>query len=132
MIQIISTIFVSCTTENRYSFSSPDDAILEYQTFAKNIYRMTQSKTDELTFHICNWQELSDSVFKYISFDAHFHLTAEFLSAGDSIRTNILRLSCSQNRSLEEILKIKDKTSSYRNDESIMMANDCFYIKILQ
>lgn len=128
MIQIISTIFVSCTTENRYSFSSPDDAILEYQIFAKNISRMTQSETDELIFHICNWQELSDSVFKYISrdpsFDAHFHLTAEFLSAGDSIRTNILRLSCSQNRSLEEILKIKDKTSSYRNDKSILMAKD--------
>lgn len=128
MIQIISTIFVSCTTENRYSFSSPDDAILEYQIFAKNISRMTQSETDELIFHICNWQELSDSVFKYISrdpsFDAHFHLTAEFLSAGDSIRTNILRLSCSQNRSLEEILKIKDKTSSYRNDKSILLAKD--------
>lgn len=128
MIQIISTIFVSCTTENRYSFSSPDDAILEYQIFAKNISRMTQSETDELIFHICNWQELSDSVFKYISrdpsFDAHFHLTAEFLSVGDSIRTNILRLSCSQNRSLEEILKIKDKTSSYRNDKSILMAKD--------
>lgn len=123
MIQIISTIFVSCTTENRYSFSSPDDAILEYQIFAKNISRMTQSETDELIFHICNWQELGDSVFKYISndpsFDSHFHLTSEFLSVSDSIRTNIARLACCQNRSLKDIIYIKAKTSPYRNNDTI-------------
>lgn len=128
IIQIVSTIFMSCTTDKGYSFSSPEQAISEYQKFAQNLSQITDAETEELVMHICNWQELSDSVFKYISrdpsFDAHFHLTAEFLSAGDSIRTNILRLSCSQNRSLEEILKIKDKTSSYRNDKSILMAKD--------
>ena len=128
IIQIVSTIFMSCTTDKGYSFSSPGQAISEYQKFAQNLSQITDAETEELVMHISNWQELSDSVFKYISrdpsFDAHFHLTAEFLSAGDSIRTNILRLSCSQNRSLEEILKIKDKTSSYRNDKSILLAKD--------
>ena len=128
IIQIVSTIIMSCTKDKGYSFSSPEQAISEYQKFAQNLSQITDAETEELVMHICNWQELSDSVFKYISrdpsFDAHFHLTAEFLSAGDSIRTNILRLSYSQNRSLEEILKIKDKTSSYRNDKSILMAKD--------
>lgn len=128
IIQIISTIFVSCAKEKQYSFSSPEEAISEYQKFAKKTSQMTQLEPGELVMQICNWQELSDSVFKYISrdpsFDAHFHLTAEFLSASDSIRTNILRLACSQNRSLKEILYIKDKTSPYRKDESILMVKN--------
>ena len=128
IIQIVSTIFMSCTTDKGYSFSSPEQAISEYQKFAQNLSQITDAETKELVMHICNWQELGDSVFKYISndpsFDAHFHLTSEFLSVSDSIRTNIARLACCQNRSLEEILKIKDKTSSYRNDKSILMAKD--------
>ena len=128
IIQIVSTIFMSCTTDKGYSFSSPKQAISEYQKFAQNLSQITDAETEELVMHICNWQELGDSVFKYISndpsFDAHFHLTSEFLSFSDSIRTNIARLACCQNRSLEEILKIKDKTSSYRNDKSILLAKD--------
>ena len=128
IIQIVSTIFMSCTTDKGYSFSSPEQAISEYQKFAQNLSQITDAETEELVMHICNWQELGDSVFKYISndpsFDAHFHLTSEFLSVSDSIRTNIARLACCQNRSLEEILKIKDKTSSYRNDKSILLAKD--------
>ena len=128
IIQIVSTIFMSCTTDKGYSFSSPVQAISEYQKFAQNLSQITDAETEELVMHICNWQELGDSVFKYISndpsFDAHFHLTSEFLSVSDSIRTNIARLACCQNRSLEEILKIKDKTSSYRNDKSILLAKD--------
>ena len=128
IIQIVSTIFMSCTTDKGYSFSSPEQAISEYQKFAQNLSQITDVETEELVMHICNWQELGDSVFKYISndpsFDAHFHLTSEFLSVSDSIRTNIARLACCKNRSLEEILKIKDKTSSYRNDKSILLAKD--------
>ena len=128
IIQIVSTIFMSCATDKGYSFSSPKQAISEYQKFAQNLSQITDAETEELVMHICNWQELGDSVFKYISndpsFDAHFHLTSEFLSVSDSIRTNIARLACCQNRSLEEILKIKDKTSSYRNDKSILLAKD--------
>jgi hypothetical protein len=128
IIQIVSTIFMSCATDKGYSFSSPEQAISEYQKFAQNLSQISDAETEELVMHICNWQELGDSVFKYISndpsFDAHFHLTSEFLSVSDSIRTNIARLACCQNRSLEEILKIKDKTSSYRNDKSILLAKD--------
>lgn len=123
IIQIVSTIFMSCTTDKGYSFSSPEQAISEYQKFAQNLSQITDAETEELVMHICNWQELGDSVFKYISndpsFDAHFHLTSEFLSVSDSIRTNIARLACCQNRSLKDIIYIKAKTSPYRNNDTI-------------
>ena len=124
IIKIVSTICVSCTTQNNTSFSSPDKAISEYQRFAQKLTEINQSDTNELVAYICNWQELSDSVFSCISrdpsFDAHFHLTAEFLSTSDSIRANIQRLACSQDRSLKDILYIKNKTNPYRNDTSIL------------
>ena len=124
IIKIVSTICVSCTTQNNTSFSSPDKAISEYQRFAQKLTEINQSDTNELVAYICNWQELSDSVFSCISrdpsFDAHFHLTAEFLSTSDSIRANIQRLACSQDRSLKDILYINNKTNPYRNDTSIL------------
>ena len=122
----VSTVLLSCSVDNEYNFKNAEEAISKYQSYASELHEKSSCTTDELIDGICHWQELSDTVYNYISkdslFTAHAHLSSSFAVTGDSIRTCFLRLSDSMDRSFSDILQIKDRTNPFRNDTTLLLA----------
>ena len=121
-----STVMLSCSVDNEYNFKNTEEAISKYQSYASELHEKSSCTTDELIDGICHWQELSDTVYNYISkdslFTAHAHLSSSFAVTGDSIRTCFLRLSDSMDRSFSDILQLKDRTNPFRNDTTLLLA----------
>lgn len=111
----VSTVLLSCSVDNEYNFKNAEEAISKYQSYASELHEKSSCTTVELIDGICHWQELSDTVYNYISrdslFAAHAHLSSNFAVTGESIRTCLLRLSDSMDRSYSDILLIKDRTN---------------------
>ena len=123
---LASTFLVSCSSDDEYSFRSPDDTLHKYQNYASLLHDESTLDTDGLIDAVCHWQELSDTVYSYLSrdpnFDVNVHLSSSFSVTGDSIRTCLLRLSDSSDRTYADILRIKERTSAFRNDSLLMKA----------
>lgn len=123
----VSTVLLSCSVDNEYNFKNAEEAIAKYQSYASELHEKSSCTTVELIDGICHWQELSDTVYNYISrdslFAAHAHLSSNFAVTGDSIRTCLLRLSDSMDRSYGDILLIKDRTNPFRNDTTLLLAS---------
>lgn len=126
LISLASTFLVSCSSDGEYTFISPDDALRKYQNYASFLHGETALDTDRLIDALCHWQELSDTVYSYLCrdslFDVNVHLSSSFSVTGDSIRTCLLRLSDSSDRTYMDILRIKENTCAFRNDSSLMKA----------
>ena len=126
LISLASTFLVSCSSDGEYTFRSPDDALRKYQNYASFLHGETALDTDGLIDALCHWQELSDTVYSYLCrdslFDVNVHLSSSFSVTGDSIRTCLLMLSDSSDRSYADILRIKERTCAFRNDSSLVKA----------
>ena len=124
IMSLASTFLMSCSTVDDYSFKSPDDALHKYQNYALVLHDESTHDTDGLIDAVCYWHELSDTVYSYLShdslFDVNVHLSSSFMVTGDSIRTCLIRLSDSSDRTYSDILRINERTSVFRNDTALI------------
>lgn len=127
VLSLASTFLLSCAVDNEYLFKSPKDAISKYQSYASELHDKSSCSTDELIDAISHWQELSDTVYGYVSrdssFTAHVHLSSVFAATSDSIRLCLLRLADSSVRTYSDILQVKERTSAFRNDTTLLIAS---------
>ena len=72
----------SCFEKSDYHFKNPADALEQYRDFHHSIAAVPQTKAEQLADFICQWQELSDTVYNYIkkdpAFTAHASLSMTF------------------------------------------------------
>lgn len=111
---------VSCSG-NR-NFKNPEMALEEYQLFMEKVASNTSCTPESLSDLICEWQELSDTVYAYLSKseDLHNHGREEkFFGTCDSIRNSFLKIIGSGEYSYEDVLSLKTATNPYRRDSSL-------------
>ena len=53
---LVSTFLVSCSSDDEYSFRSPDDALHKYQNYASVLHDESTHDTDGLIDAVCHWQ----------------------------------------------------------------------------
>lgn len=72
----------SCSVKSDYQFKDSTDALKQYRDFHHRIVEEHQANAERLSDFICQWQELSDTVFNYIkkdpAFTAHTYLSLSF------------------------------------------------------
>ena len=111
-------IMSSCGSDSKYDFKSSSDAISAYRDFHHSIHSESDVKAEQLADFICQWQELSDTVYNYIkkdpAFTAHAALSMDFGLITDSIRMGLMRHA--DNCSMKDVAYIKLNTSPYRDD----------------
>lgn len=109
---------VSCGGSSKYDFKTSSDAIATYRDFQHSIHSVPDAKAYQVAEFICQWQELSDTVYNFIkkdpAFTAHAGLSMDFGVITDSVRYELMRLSA--NCSLKDVAYIKINTSPYRDD----------------
>ena len=111
----------SCSVKSDYHFDNPHDALKQYRDFHHSIAAEPKANAEKLANFICQWQELSDTVYNYIkkdpAFTAHASLSMTFQVTSDSIRVELLRLA--SDCSLSDVAYVKMHTSPYRDDEKL-------------
>lgn len=111
----------SCTAKSDYHFDNSDDALKQYRGFHHSIALEQQANAEKLADFICQWQELSDTVYNYIrkdpAFTAHASLSMIFQVTSDSVRIELLRLATGC--SLSDVAYVKLHTSPYRDDAKL-------------
>ena len=111
----------ACSGKSDYHFMDSDDALKQYRDFHHSIAAAPQANAEQLADFICQWQELSDTVFGYIkkdpAFTAHVALSMSFQETSDSVRTELLRLA--SDCTLSDVAYVKMHTSPYRDDADL-------------
>lgn len=111
---------VSCS--GNMNFKNPEMALEEYQLFMEKVASNTSCTPESLSDLICEWQELSDTVYAYLSKSEELHnhgREEKFFDACDSVRNSFLRIISSGEYSYEDVLSIKTATNPYRRDLSL-------------
>lgn len=128
MLKMTSCIYVICciigivSCSSNRDFKNPEMALEEYQLFMDKVSSNTSCTTESLSNMICEWQELSDTVYAYLSKseDLHNHgREQKFFDTCDSIRYSFLRIISSGKYSYEDVLSIKTATNPYRRDSAL-------------
>ena len=111
----------SCSGKSDYQFKDSADALKQYRDFHHSIAEENHANAERLSDFICQWQELSDTVFNYIkkdpAFTAHTYLSLSFQETSDSVRIELLRLA--SGCSLSDVAHVKLHTSPYRDDTEL-------------
>ena len=111
----------SCSVKSDYHFDNPHDALKQYRDFHHSIAAEPKANAEKLANFICQWQELSDTVYNYIkkdpAFTAHTYLSLSFQETSDSVRIELLRLASGCN--LSDVAYVKMHTSPYRVDTEL-------------
>ena len=111
----------SCSEKSDYHFDNPNDALRQYRDFHHSIAAEPKANAEKLADFICQWQELSDTVYNYIKKDpastAHVSLAITFQVTSDSVLIELIRLASDCN--LSDVAYIKMHTSPYRDDANL-------------
>ena len=129
LLRLCTCVMAACSSEkSRYDFKNSQDAIHAYQDYVHAVLDMNGCSVSELTDFVCGWQELSDTVYRYISkdsaFTAHVSLSMDFQVTTDSMRTELLRLAGAHTWSMKDVAFLKLNTSPYRKDKELQSVKD--------
>ena len=115
----------SCSEKSDYHFKNPADALEQYRDFHHSIAAVPQTKAEQLADFICQWQELSDTVYNYIkknpAFTAHASLSMTFQETSDSVRASQLRCGLAQARNAS----LGKKPNSDKPDSELGFYDTC-------
>ena len=108
----------SCSGKSDYQFKDSADALKQYREFHHCIAKEHQANAERLSDFICQWQELSDTVYSFIridpAFTSHASLSISFQDTSDSVRAELFRLA--EDCTLSDVAYVRMHTSPYRND----------------
>ena len=111
----------SCSENHDYHFKNSTDALQQYREFHHRIAAARQTDAEKLADFICQWQELSDTVYSFIrkdpAFTSHASLSMSFQDTSDSVRIELFRLA--EDCSLPDVAYVRMHTSPYRNDVAL-------------
>lgn len=107
-------------------FQTSESALNAYRTYLSDMRSMESRSTEHLIEAVNDWQTLRDSVFVRIAKDTATHIQAKYESTiqmlHDSLQTEFIRLAYSTPKTFKDVLLIKERTSSYRQDAELAQA----------
>lgn len=116
----------SCSDDDKLDFKSPEDALMAYQEYLNSIKVVTKSNTNEFCKELNNWKEIADTVYHYLMKDSTFikniHCANYYASIHDSVRFELIRLTETWRFSYEDVLKIKEQSSVFHDDQELHQA----------
>ena len=111
-------LFTSCRESSEYDFKSSSEAIRAYRDFQHRVHSASKVDAEKLSEFICQWQELSDTVYNFIrkdpAFTAHNTLSMDFGLTTDSIRYELIRLA--DHCRMKDVAYVKLNTTPYGKD----------------
>ena len=114
----------SCSSGGVYDFRSRKEALDKYHAYLHKVRSVAYSNTKEFGETLREWQEVSDTVYKYLAKDSvfirHHNEANNFFLVHDSIRAEMLRLTETWKYGYGDVLTIKDMTCTYKEDHELL------------
>jgi len=124
----LMAVLGSCTDSGNYNFKNGDEAISVYQQYLHDVRDLQTSNTKDFTAQLCKWREVNDTVWHYLQKQpeqlAVHGRAGQFADIHDSVRHEMLRLTETWRYSYDDVLKIKEHSSSFRDDKDLQQAVD--------
>lgn len=116
----------SCSSDDPLNFKSGDDALNVYQSYLNEVKAIPTTNTNDFCKQIQKFKETTDTVSRYLKKDSVFLKDAEkvarFKIIHDSLRFEMVRLTETWRYSYDDVLSIKEKTSSFHEDKELSEA----------
>lgn len=126
LILLVFSSCSSCSGGGKYDFRTRQDAINEFHQYLLKVRSISHSNTKDFGETLCEWHEISDTVYKFLAKDSvfikHHNVANDFFLINDSIRTEMLRLTETWKYGYGDVLTIKDMTCSYKEDKELLDA----------
>ena len=122
---LLTASSTSCTND-KFGFSSPEDAIGTYREHLNLLRNTKTSNTKDFGILICKWKETKDTIVNYLRKDSilikNERVAQSLYSIHDSIKNEMLRLSETWRYGYSDVLTLKEQTSSFKEDKEIQEA----------
>ena len=125
-ILTFSVLLSACNKDDKYQFTTSRSAVETYRAFLSKIKSVRTSNTKEYVASLKEWKEVNDTVYKFLVADSAFvkyHNEAnDYFLIRDSIRKELLRLAETWRYGYDDVLSIKEQTSTYKDDGDLVEA----------
>ncbi len=126
LVLLIFSSCSSCSGEGKYNFQNRQDALSEYHKYLLKVRAVAHTNTNDFGETLCEWHEINDTVYRFLKNDSvfvkHHNEANDYFLIHDSIRTEMLRLTETWKYGYGDVLSIKDKTCSYKEDKELLDA----------
>ena len=123
MMAIILCMTNTSCSKDELDFQKPGDAIKTYRNYLKEVQNTKTTNAKDFCERICKWQELTDTVYKYLQKDSLFkkdYKSGEaFYEIHDSIKSRMIELTETWRCSFTDVVNIKEGSSPLRKDEEL-------------
>lgn len=124
---LVLPALVGCSGKSGdYAFKKPEDAIECYQSFHTKLKEMKHSNTNDYGNTLLKWQEVNDTVRKFLAKDSllikDMLIAGKYIAIKDSVKHQLLRLSETWRYTYGDVMKIKELTSPFVKDETLLAA----------
>lgn len=120
LLLLLGLLGRNCSGSTEYDFKSRKDALEAYHGYLQQVRSTKKTNTQQYIGILCQWQEISDTVFRFLAKDSVFtvyHNEAnDFLSTHDSVRMEMLRLTETWKYDYTDILTIKEQSCTLMED----------------
>lgn len=126
LVLLIFSSCSSCSGEGKYNFQNRQDALSEYHKYLLKVRAIAHTNTNDFGETLCEWHEINDTVYRFLKNDSvfvkHHNEANDYFLIHDSIRTEMLRLTETWKYGYGDVLSIKDKTCSYKEEKELLDA----------
>ena len=114
---------MSCADKDKLNFKTSNDALNAYQTYLNKLKQTGTTNTNDFIKEVKEWHSIADTVYHFLMKDSSFvkniHYANQYASIHDSIRFEMLRLTETWRYSYDDVLKIKEQTSAFHDDQEL-------------
>lgn len=122
----ISTLASCGNKSNSGIFQTGENVADAYRAYLSEVRDVESLTTERLIDALNDWQTLRDSVFAFIAGDTlgkpHSNYESIIQAVHDSLQIEFGRLALSRQRTLADVLLVKEQTSRYRQDSELMLS----------
>lgn len=139
-VVLLLTIFWgvrSCSWSGDYDFRNSDEAVACYRSFLNSLHETEKSDAERFCADINKWQEVRDTVAVFLAKDTLVKRDSpqvySYYDITDSVKNEFARLSETWKCSFNDVIRIKEGTTPFRNDEEIIKLSQsasAFFIKL--
>ena len=110
----------SCSGDNKYAFDDKEEALDMYHDYLKKVRDIPKTNTKEFGALLHEWQELSDTVYKFLDRDSVFpkyhNEAGDYWQTHNAVKDEMLRLTESWKYDYADVLLIKENSCRLRED----------------
>lgn len=115
-----------CGGDDKYDFKSSDHALDVYQQYLEKVRTVKFTNTKDFCSLVAEWKETNDTVYHFI-LKENAHQSSDipmfrFETIHEAVLNEMLRLTETWRYGYSDVLELKEKTSSFKEDKELQKA----------